>query len=124
MGELGERCGGSHFGTDVDSEFVVAAAQVMQEGAPGGQELCGSDPFGGRAWVSAALELREIASRWSSAAGSRKITMAHEPLSCINAGGRYWDRTSDLFRVNERSAPPLTCDFVLTSESIGAVECG
>jgi hypothetical protein len=25
----------------------------------------------------------------------------NEPLSCVNAGGRYWDRTSDLFRVKE-----------------------
>ena len=55
VGELGERCGGSHFRTDVDSEFVVAAAQALQEGAPGGQELCGFDPFGGRIGLSRRL---------------------------------------------------------------------
>jgi hypothetical protein len=29
-------------------------------------------------------------------------------LTCINAGGRYWDRTSDLFGVNVDAAGSLT----------------
>jgi hypothetical protein len=33
-GELGERRRDPQFGTDVDAEFVVAAAQVLQEGVP------------------------------------------------------------------------------------------
>ena len=27
------------------------------------------------------------------------------PLTCGNIGGRYWDRTSDLFGVNEALSP-------------------
>jgi hypothetical protein len=33
--ELGERPGDAQRGTGVDSEFVVAAAQILEEGVPG-----------------------------------------------------------------------------------------
>ena len=41
----------------------------------------------------------------------------NEPLTRQNAGGRYWDRTSDLFGVNDGRRPgqrpiePLTSNF-------------
>jgi hypothetical protein len=34
----------------------------------------------------------------SEKAGSH---IENQPLKCSNFGGRYWDRTSDLFRVKE-----------------------
>ena len=37
----------------------------------------------------------------------------NEPMSCTNAGGRYWDRTSDLFRVKIARTMALTCQNVV-----------
>lgn len=39
FGELGERCDGPQFGADLDSEFVVAAAHVLQKGVAGDHYL-------------------------------------------------------------------------------------
>ena len=35
-------------------------------------------------------------------------------------GGRYWDRTSDLFGVNQDAAPALTCANALTLRNRGS----
>ena len=37
----------------------------------------------------------------STMRNARYRTSGDGRLTCINAGGRYWDRTSDLFGVNE-----------------------
>jgi hypothetical protein len=42
-------------------------------------------------------------------------------------GGRYWDRTSDLFGVNKDAAPALTCAYALTcgnGKQYDVVRCG
>ncbi len=39
MGEFGERGGDPQRGAGVDSEFVVAAAQILHEGVPGDDHL-------------------------------------------------------------------------------------
>ncbi|CUR60405.1 hypothetical protein NOCA2760002 [metagenome] len=44
-----------------------------------------------------ASRLPYLACRWHEA-GS---ISGNRPLTCINTGGRYWVRTSDLFGVNE-----------------------
>ena len=43
----------------------------------------------------------------------RYTTLGEKFVSCRNAGGRYWDRTSDLSGVNGRPRTPLTSDSCL-----------
>jgi hypothetical protein len=45
----------------------------------------------------------------------------NQPLSCTNSGGRYWDRTSGLFRVSERPPMSLSWENVVTSKHGDAI---
>jgi hypothetical protein len=45
-------------------------------------------------------------------------------LTCVNFGGRYWDRTSDLSGVNGRVGTTLTSEYAADLQDGGAVECG
>ena len=45
-------------------------------------------------------------------------------LTCVNVGGRYWDRTSDLSGVNGRVGRALASEYAADLQGSGAVECG
>ncbi len=44
-GELGEGCRKSVLGFGVDAEFVVSAAEILDEGVPGSDDLGGAETF-------------------------------------------------------------------------------
>ena len=64
----------------------------------------GSEHFGTQVW--SADPAPHLLSRHTN---GLPIMMIDRPSELVNAGGRYWDRTSDLFGVNYAKQSASTC---------------
>jgi hypothetical protein len=98
----------------------------LDEGRPANSSRSRRSPR--RRGASAAPETREPGQRRASRMGSRtrhraRLSTKKGPVSRAFPGGRDWDRTSDLSRVNEagRSPPAATCGRISAIEPNHAI---